>query len=86
VAASTLGRSQYLLRLSRCCFASVCLAAYTAAEESDVVAAERPAAAATAQEVRVLGMTICRGTNVSVILPEDGMAEIENPFLAPADE
>jgi len=31
---------------------------------------------------RKLGSTVCRGTNVMLISPEDGFEEIANPFLA----
>lgn len=30
---------------------------------------------------RKLGLVVCRGTQVSLISPEDGMEEIANPFL-----
>jgi hypothetical protein len=31
---------------------------------------------------RNLGLLVCRGTNVTVVIPENGMQEIENPFGA----
>lgn len=34
-------------------------------------------------ERRELGLVVCRGTQVSLISPTDGMEEIENPFVAP---
>ena len=30
---------------------------------------------------RTLGLVVCRGTNVFVVMPEDGFTSIENPFL-----
>jgi U6 snRNA-associated Sm-like protein LSm7 len=36
-------------------------------------------------EYRTLGLIVCRGTNVTVICPDDGMQEIANPFL-PSEE
>ncbi|KAG5177100.1 Sm-like protein LSm7 [Tribonema minus] len=33
-------------------------------------------------ETRTLGLVVCRGTQVSLISPMDGMEEIANPFLA----
>ncbi|CAM9631689.1 unnamed protein product [Pylaiella littoralis] len=35
------------------------------------------------EETRELGLVVCRGTQVSLISPRDGMEEIENPFVAP---
>ncbi|KJE89791.1 small nuclear riboprotein [Capsaspora owczarzaki ATCC 30864] len=32
-------------------------------------------------ETRALGLTVCRGTTVILICPNDGMEQIENPFL-----
>jgi len=32
-------------------------------------------------ETRVLGLTVCRGSQVSLIYPADGTEEIANPFL-----
>jgi U6 snRNA-associated Sm-like protein LSm7 len=37
------------------------------------------------EKTRSLGLTVCRGTSVMLIAPEDGTLEIENPFAAPAD-
>ena len=34
---------------------------------------------------RVLGLVIARGTQVTVIVPEDGTAEIANPFAEEAE-
>lgn len=31
-------------------------------------------------ETRPLGLLVTRGTNVTVVLPEDGMTPCENPF------
>eukprot|EP00729_Bicosta_minor_P004030 gene4030-8940_t len=33
-------------------------------------------------ETRTLGLSVCRGTQVVLICPMDGMEAIENPFLA----
>jgi U6 snRNA-associated Sm-like protein LSm7 len=33
-------------------------------------------------ETRKLGLVVIRGTQVSVVSPEDGMEEIANPFIA----
>mmetsp|Transcript_23663 Transcript_23663/g.30688 ORF Transcript_23663/g.30688 Transcript_23663/m.30688 type:complete len:101 (-) Transcript_23663:257-559(-) len=33
------------------------------------------------EETRTLGLVVCRGTQVSLISPVDGMEEIANPFL-----
>jgi hypothetical protein len=34
-----------------------------------------------------LGLIVCRGPNITVLAPDDGMVEIENPFLqAEGDE
>eukprot|EP00039_Didymoeca_costata_P023142 m.6121 g.6121 ORF g.6121 m.6121 type:complete len:99 (+) comp3487_c0_seq1:98-394(+) len=35
------------------------------------------------EETRKLGIAVCRGTQVVLICPTDGMEAIENPFLAP---
>ena len=40
----------------------------------------------TTNETRKLGLVVVRGTQVSLVSPEDGMEEISNPFLANADE
>jgi hypothetical protein len=32
-------------------------------------------------ETRTLGLVVCRGTQVTVISPVDGMEEIANPFM-----
>lgn len=40
----------------------------------------------TTEETRTLGLVVCRGPNVTVLSPEDGMVEIENPFLAAGEE
>lgn len=32
-------------------------------------------------ETRGLGLIVCRGPNITVLAPDDGMVEIENPFL-----
>jgi hypothetical protein len=34
------------------------------------------------QETRNLGMIIVRGTQVSLVSPDDDMEEIENPFIS----
>lgn len=31
---------------------------------------------------RPLGLIVCRGTSVTVMMPEDGLTAIENPFLS----
>lgn len=31
-------------------------------------------------ETRALGLVVCRGTSVILILPQDGLEEIQNPF------
>lgn len=37
-------------------------------------------------EVRSLGLTMCRGTTVMLIMPVDGTEELlENPFMAAAE-
>jgi U6 snRNA-associated Sm-like protein LSm7 len=36
-------------------------------------------------KTRKLGLVVCRGTQLSLISPTDGMEEVENPFLD-ADE
>lgn len=33
-------------------------------------------------ETRALGLVVCRGTSVILILPQDGLEEIQNPFAA----
>jgi U6 snRNA-associated Sm-like protein LSm7 len=33
-----------------------------------------------------LGLVVCRGTQVSLISPVDGMEEIANPFIETADD
>jgi hypothetical protein len=38
------------------------------------------------EETRTLGLVVCRGPNITVLAPEDGMEEIENPFAAPPAE
>jgi U6 snRNA-associated Sm-like protein LSm7 len=35
---------------------------------------------------RTLGLVVCRGTQVSLISPSDGMEEIANPFTEDAEE
>mmetsp|Transcript_4759 Transcript_4759/g.11857 ORF Transcript_4759/g.11857 Transcript_4759/m.11857 type:complete len:122 (+) Transcript_4759:1-366(+) len=35
---------------------------------------------------RKLGLIVVRGTQVSLVAPDDGMEEIENPFLAAEDD
>ncbi|XP_078486518.1 U6 snRNA-associated Sm-like protein LSm7, partial [Ciona intestinalis] len=32
-------------------------------------------------DTRALGLTVCRGTSVVLICPQDGMEEIPNPFV-----
>jgi U6 snRNA-associated Sm-like protein LSm7 len=34
------------------------------------------------EETRKLGLVVVRGTQVSLVSPEDGMEEIANPFIA----
>jgi U6 snRNA-associated Sm-like protein LSm7 len=36
-------------------------------------------------ETRDLGLVVCKGKSVMCIMPEDGMEEIANPFLAPEE-
>ncbi len=36
---------------------------------------------AKSEKTRDLGLVVCRGTTVTVICPEDGTQEIDNPFL-----
>lgn len=33
------------------------------------------------EDTRPLGLTVCRGTNVVLICPQDGMEAIPNPFV-----
>lgn len=33
------------------------------------------------EDTRLLGLTVCRGTNVVLICPQDGMEAIPNPFV-----
>ena len=37
-------------------------------------------------KTRKLGLAVVRGTQVSLVLPQDGVEEIANPFIAAADE
>ena len=37
-------------------------------------------------ETRSLGLTVCRGTAVTLVCPADGFEEIANPFLQADDE
>lgn len=37
-------------------------------------------------KTRHLGLVVIRGTQVSLVSPEDGLEEIANPFLGGADE
>lgn len=36
-------------------------------------------------ETRALGLVVCRGTSVILILPQDGLEEIQNPFAQAAN-
>jgi len=38
------------------------------------------------EQTRTLGLVVCRGNQVSLISPEDGMEEIANPFLEDAGD
>ena len=38
----------------------------------------------TTGKTRKLGLVVVRGTQVSLVSPEDGMEEIANPFVAAA--
>lgn len=38
------------------------------------------------KETRRLGMAVIRGTQVSLVAPEDGMEAISNPFVAAEEE
>jgi small nuclear ribonucleoprotein (snRNP)-like protein len=40
------------------------------------------ASASTSTTTRYLGLVVCRGPNITVVGPDDGMQEIANPFLA----
>uniref|UniRef100_A0A7S2S1Z6 Sm domain-containing protein n=1 Tax=Eucampia antarctica TaxID=49252 RepID=A0A7S2S1Z6_9STRA len=40
----------------------------------------------TTNVTRKLGLIVVRGTQVSLVSPQEGMEEISNPFLANADE
>lgn len=57
----------------RCCFLRA--ASHRIADPSDPYK--------LTEETRELGLVVCRGTQVSLISPRDGMEEIENPFAAP---
>jgi len=37
-------------------------------------------------KTRKLGLVVVRGTQVSLVSPEDGMEEISNPFIATTEE
>jgi hypothetical protein len=37
-------------------------------------------------KTRKLGLVVIRGTQVSLVSPQDGMEEIANPFLAADDD
>jgi U6 snRNA-associated Sm-like protein LSm7 len=53
-----------------------------AATSGAAAAAGSPSAPAT----RNLGLIVCRGPNITVVCPDDGMREIDNPFVAGGDE
>ena len=38
------------------------------------------------ENTRPLGLVVCRGTQVSLISPSDGMEEIANPFVEAEEE
>jgi len=38
------------------------------------------------EQTRTLGLVVCRGTQVTVVCPEDELREIPNPFVAPEGE
>ncbi|MEM1008169.1 MAG: U6 snRNA-associated Sm-like protein LSm7 [Myxococcota bacterium] len=38
------------------------------------------------RETRRLGLVVCRGQQVSLVSPNEGMEEIENPFVAQEDD
>jgi U6 snRNA-associated Sm-like protein LSm7 len=40
------------------------------------------AGAAATPATRHLGLVVCRGTVLTVVCPEDGLQEVENPFLS----
>eukprot|EP00522_Entomoneis_paludosa_P017173 CAMPEP_0172444280 /NCGR_PEP_ID=MMETSP1065-20121228/4340_1 /TAXON_ID=265537 /ORGANISM="Amphiprora paludosa, Strain CCMP125" /LENGTH=122 /DNA_ID=CAMNT_0013194747 /DNA_START=108 /DNA_END=476 /DNA_ORIENTATION=- len=40
----------------------------------------------TTNETRTLGLVVIRGTQVSLVAPQEGMEEIQNPFAAPEEE
>ena len=37
-------------------------------------------------ETRVLGLVVCKGTQIALVAPVDGMLEIANPFLNEEEE
>lgn len=37
-------------------------------------------------KIRKLGLVVVRGTQVSLVSPEDGMEEIANPFIASEED
>ena len=38
------------------------------------------------EKSRMLGLVVVRGTQVSLVSPEDGMEEIANPFIASEED
>lgn len=40
----------------------------------------------TTADSRALGLIVCRGPQVTVVVPEDGMTEIPNPFTGGGEE
>mmetsp|Transcript_13897 Transcript_13897/g.18223 ORF Transcript_13897/g.18223 Transcript_13897/m.18223 type:complete len:106 (-) Transcript_13897:84-401(-) len=47
---------------------------------------DRNDASVVTEETRKLGLVVCRGTQVSLISPEEGMEEIANPFMGGEEE
>lgn len=52
----------------------------TLRDPADLARAAEPAA------TRALGLVVCRGTAVTVVMPDDGFEAIDNPFPDAADE
>ncbi len=59
-------------------------------ETVEILQAATSGAAATGAgatpATRNLGLIVCRGPNITVVCPDDGMREIDNPFVAGGDE
>ena len=48
---------------------------------SFVIAVPEGSASDIQQETRYLGLIVCRGPGITVVGPDDGMIQIDNPFL-----